>query len=184
MTKANTITIYLSQSTIDLINPIPTLSTAIAQQLKAIATELTPNIVVANNPNVLDHKVTLIVDADTHGLLLRATSSNPSLTLSAAVDGLLEAALKPIFSIISDDDLIMEKIEAKPLVYGCLVPQKKKSGIYWLWRYLDRRGKLKDMYLGKGLDQALAKVRAIEIPPDARQQRLNKGKKLWAVNCN
>ena len=184
MIKASTIALYLSQDTIVSLDPTPTLSVAIARHLNAIATDIAPNIeslVLPNNPHILDIKVPIVLEATTHELLLRATLSNPSLTLSAAVDGLLGAHLSSVFSKISDDSLILEKTDQTPLLYGCLVPQQKKTEIYWLWRYQNRRGEQRDMYLGKGLDRAVAKVRAIGIPKDARAQRLNKGRKLWAI---
>lgn len=183
MIKASTITLYLSQSTIDLITPTPTLSAAIARQLQQIAAGFASTITtlsLPNNPNILDVRVPIALDSVTHELLLRAALSNPSLTLSAAVDGLLEASLKPVFSMISNETLIMEKTDSYPLPCGCLVPQYKNKEIYWLWRYPHRSGKPKDKYLGKGLDRALGKVRAIGIPKDAAAKRLNKGKKLWA----
>jgi hypothetical protein len=186
MIKASTITLYLSQSTIALITPTPTLSAAISRQLAIITAgfaETVTSLSLGNNPNILDCRVVVILDSATHELLLRATLSNPSLTLSAAVDGLLSNALKPIFSTISGDALIVEKIESYPLPYGCLVPQYKNREIYWLWRYPHRSGRRKDMYLGKGLDRALGKVRLIGIPKDAAAKRLNKGKKLWAKTC-
>lgn len=185
MLKAATVTLYLSRSTLDLINPTPTLPAAISRQLAIITAGFSGQVTtlsLENNPNILDRKVTLILDSDTHTLLLRATLSNPSLTLSAAVDGLLGAALSPIFSSISEETLMLEKITAKPLVCGCLVPQYKNREIYWLWRYRDRKGRSKDMYLGKGLDRSIAKVRSIGIPKDAAGKRLNKGKKLWAIS--
>jgi hypothetical protein len=183
MIKASTVTLYLSRSTLNLITPTPTLPAAVSRQLAIItagfAKEVT-TLSLGNNPNVLDCRVVVILDSDTHTLLLRATLSNPSLSLSAAVDVLLEAALRPVFSMISDETLIMEKIDSHPLPYGCLVPQYKNREIYWLWRYPHRSGKPKDMYLGKGLERALGKVRAIGIPRDAAAKRLNKGRKLWA----
>lgn len=187
MIKASTITLYLSQSTIALISPTPTLSAAISRHLTQIATEFAQEVATLsldNNSNVLDRRVNVILDSDTHTLLLRATLSNPSLTLSAAVDGLLNNALSPIFSMISDNSLIMEKIDSYPLPCGCLVPQYKNKEIYWLWRYPHRSGKPKDKYLGKGLDRAIAKVRSIGIPKDAAAKRLNKGRKLWATSAN
>jgi hypothetical protein len=183
MLKSSTLTLYLSSSTIALLNPSPTLSVAIARQLKQITTEFAPiitTLLLPNNPNILDRRVTIILGAATHELLLRATLSNPSLSISAAVDGLLCASLKPIFSNIREETLMLEKTTAEPLVCGCLVPQYKNREIYWLWRYRHRSGRQKDMYLGKGLDRALGKVRAIGIPKDAAAKRLNKGRKLWA----
>jgi hypothetical protein len=60
----------------------------------------------------------------------------------------------------------------------------KNRNIYWLWRYRHRSGRQKDMYLGKGLDRSIAKVRSIGIPKDAAAKRLNKGRKLWAISPN
>jgi hypothetical protein len=183
MLKSSTLTLYLSSSTIALLTPSPTLSATIARQLKQIATEFAPvitTLLLPNNPNILDQRVTIILGAATHELLLRAALSNPSLSISAAVDGLLEKALSPVFSMISENNLIMEKIDSYPLPYGCLVAQYKNRDVYWLWRYPHRSGKPKDKYLGKGLDRAIAKARAIGIPKDAAAKRLNKGKKLWA----
>lgn len=182
--KASTVTLYLSQSTLNLITPTPTRAAAISRQLAIITAGFSGQVTtlsLENNPNILDRRITLILDSDTHTLLLRAALSNPSLTLSAAVDGLLGASLKPVFSTISGDTLIVEKIESYPLPYGCLVPQYKNREIYWLWRYPHRSGRRKDMYLGKGLERALGKVRSIGIPRDAAGKRLNKGKKLWAI---
>jgi hypothetical protein len=185
MVKASTVTLYLSQSTLNLITPRPTLPAAISRQLAIITAGFSGQVTtlsLENNPNILDCRVVVILDSSTHELLLRATLSNPSLSLSAAVDGLLGAALKPVFSNISEETLMLEKITAKPLVCGCLVPQYKNRNIYWLWRYRHRSGRQKDMYLGKGLDRALGKVRAIGIPRDAAAKRLNKGKKLWTTS--
>ena len=192
MIKASTITLHLSQRTIDLIDPTPTLGVAIAHHLTAIATNFAWTIIGDNreaelvlplphNSIDLSIKVPILIDATTHELLLRATLSNPSLTLSAAVDGLLWAHLTSAFTMISNNILIMVKTEVKPIPYGCLVPQHKSTETYWVWRYPDRHGKPKDKYLGKGLDRAVAKVRSIGIPADAKPQRLNKGKRLWAI---
>lgn len=93
----------------------------------------------------------------------------------------LDTAIMPP---ISEDELIGGIIEY-PLEFGMLKAKDRATNTgtnrYWYWRYYNRLGKRKDKYMGKNLDRALAKVRAIRIPKDAQPQRRSKGKKLWAI---
>lgn len=186
MIKASTVTLHLSQAAIDLITPAPTLAAAIAKYLNTIASQIEPEITtfkLENNPNILDRKVVIILSANTHNLLLRATLSNPSLSLNSAVDMLLRAFVPNIRS----ESLILgtNGLEAFPeaeyshisLQYGCLVCKRDK---YWYWRYYvgDRQ---RDEYVKGSLDRVLAYVDRVGVPPRARPKRLNKGKKLWEL---
>lgn len=190
MNKASVVTLYLSSETIalcaDLITPAPTLSAAITKYLNAIAAHIAPQITTLrldNNPNTLDRKLVIILGADTHNLLLRATLSNPSLSLNAAVDILLRSFLP----IIRAEFLIMGKndLEALPeetyshikLQYGCLVCKQEK---YWYWRYYVGH-KPKDEYIKGSLDRVLAYVDRVGIPRRCRPKRLNKAKKIWEL---
>lgn len=191
MIKASTVTLYLSQSTIDLIDPTPTLATAITRYLNAIATHIAPEIstlVLTHNPNVLGSKVTIILGADPHNLLLRATLSNPSLSLNSAVDILLERFVPKIRNLPlswvqnSLEPLSEEHYSQIKLEYGCLVPLRRESGKeYWYWRYQQANGKQRDRYIKGSLDRVLAHVDRVKIPRDARPKRLGKSRKIWEV---
>lgn len=206
MIKASVITLYLSIATMGLIDPIPTPSVAITKYLNAIANRIAPEITTLKldcNPRPLDRKVSIVLNANTHNLLLRATLSNPSLSLNSAVDILL----RTFVPTIRDSGLIVGTkaescrlgspdmattqagLEALPLEeysqiklqYGCLVPKRRDSGKeYWYWRYYvgDKRT---DDYIKGNLDRVLAYVDRIGVPPKARPKRLNKAKKTWSV---
>lgn len=182
MIKANTINLYLSQSTVDLIKPVPTLATAIYRHLKEIIPQLKPDELLPNNPRQLEKSAAIILDANIYQRLIIATQTNPSLTISAAVDVLLYQHLSDPVPTISEDSLIVGTDQIT-LEFGVLVqktmPVDRK---YWYWRYYNIEGNRRDKYMGKALDKALAKVRHIGCPDDAAPQRKNKGKKTYSTN--
>lgn len=190
MIKASVLTLYLSSEAIEPIDPTPTLPTAIAKYLNAIASRIEPEITTLKldyNPHPLDRKVPIVLGADPHNLLLRATLSNPSLSLNSAIDILL----RRFVPIIRNDARIMgtNDLEALPveeysqikLQFGCLVSKRRASGKeYWYWRYYVEN-QPRDDYIKGSLDRVLAHVERVGIPPKARPKRLNKAKKVWEV---
>ncbi len=190
MIKASVVTLYLSQDVIDSIDPIPTLAVAIAKYLNAIAIQIESEITTLKldcNPHPLDRKISIVLNAETHNLLLRATLSNPSLSLNSAVDILLRAFVPTI----RNESLIVgtKALEALPteayseikLEFGCLVPKRRESGKeYWYWRYYvgDKR---RDDYIKGSLDRVLAIVDRVGVPSRARPKRLNKSRKMYQV---
>lgn len=183
MIKANTLNFYLSQAAINLVTPTPTLSVAIHRHLKEIIAKLNPDESLSDNPRQLDKSVPIILDAGSYQKLTIATLTNPSLTISAAVDVLLYQHLCRFVPTISQDFLIVGTNQIT-LEFGILIqkimPVDRK---YWYWRYYDADGKRRDKYMGKNLDKALAKVREIGYPDDALPQRKGKGKKLYLTKC-
>lgn len=98
-----------------------------------------------------------------------------SLNISGAIDWVLRTAL---ISVLPDKLTSEATVEAENLnlsgndddvilEIGHFRTKHRKSGKYYYWQYYLKCGKKHDLYLGTSRDKAIAKARAIGIPPDA-----------------
>jgi|GEM_PF-5822867 len=65
-------------------------------------------------------------------------------------------------------NLLVPNFPEWTLPIGCLQQKWIKDRKYWYWRYYDNRGKKASLYLGKDYNKAIAKVKKIGIPADAK----------------
>jgi hypothetical protein len=75
-------------------------------------------------------------------------------------------------------------LETYQLPYGCLIKRWRGNKSYWYWQYYRVDGSRADDYMHKNLDGAIARVKSIGIPGDAKPQRLHKSKKIWELKCS